>query len=121
LSGLRAPPQKVDNEVDLIIGVAVQDFVQGAIHPAIEADYVTLLVGYAADEHGAPIVLYAIPYDPPTALEPGKNACHRRQMYADPAGESSRADRSMPNDHVEAVKIDILDLDLGTDPMVEHC
>ena len=112
--------QEVDNEVDLIIGVAVQDVVERAIHTAIEADDVTLLVRYTADEHRAPIVLHAIAYDPPAALEPGKDACHRRQMDADPAGESSRAERSMPNDHVEAVKIDVLDLDLGTDPMVEH-
>jgi len=120
LSSLRTTPQEVDDEVDLIIGVAIQDFVEGAIHAAIEADDVTLLIGYTADEHRAPVIRHPIAYDPPTALEPGKNACHRGQVYADPAGESSRADRSMPNDHVEAVEIDVLDLDLGPDPMVEH-
>ena len=76
-SSLRTTPQEVDDEVDLIIGVAVQDVVEDAIHAAIEPDDVTLLIGYAADEYRAPIIRHPIAYDPPTALEPGKNACHR--------------------------------------------
>jgi hypothetical protein len=78
LPGLCAPSQEVDDEVDLVVGVALEDLVERGVHAVVEPEDVALLIGYAAHMHGTPVAVDPVADDPSAGRFASSGVGHSR-------------------------------------------
>jgi tetratricopeptide (TPR) repeat protein len=118
--GLRRAPEEVGEQLQLVVLVPRADLVHRAVHPRVQAKDLRAPGAQRPDEDRAAVGRVACALDPAGALEPIEDAGHGRWVEPRAARQRARAQRSLPGEDVEAVEVDVPDVEAGTDVVVEH-
>src|SRR6266487_2249052 len=122
LSGLGGAAQEVGDELELGVGVAGEERIHRGIHPGVQAVQLLAPVGQGADGDGAAIggVGVAVAGDPAAALESVQDAGDGRGVQASASGQGAGAERAVAVDEVQAVQVDVIEVEMGADVVIEQ-
>ncbi len=73
-----------------------------------------------ADDHRATVDRVALARDPAALFEPVEDARHRRGVQPRPSGERARAERTVTGDQIEAIEVDVLEVNARADTQIEE-
>ena len=102
------------------VAVAAAYLVHRGVHPPVQPVDLRAALPAGPDEHRAAIGGVAFPANPAAALQPVQDAGHRRRVQPGAAGQRARADRLVTGDHVEAVHVGFLEVQVRAHLGVEQ-
>jgi hypothetical protein len=112
--------EKVGEQFEFGIIVSGADLVHRGVHPRVEAQ--KLRVPVAKDPHydSAAVGRVALAGHPAAALKPVEDAGHGSGVQPGASCKSARAERTVAGDEVEAIEVDVLEIEVCADAMVEQ-
>ena len=88
--------------------------------PAVEAEQLRAPVAADPDDDGAAVVRVAVAGHPAAAFEAVEDAGHGGGVQPGASGKGAGVERAVPVDELQAVQVDVFELDVGADVMVEQ-
>jgi hypothetical protein len=73
-----------------------------------------------ANDDGTPVGRVALSGDPTAAFESVQDASHGGGVETGALREGARAERTVTGDEVQAIEVDVVEIDVGTNLMVEQ-
>jgi hypothetical protein len=119
-SGVCGPVEKVGEQFEFVLVVSRIDLVHPAVHSGVEAHEVRVTRAFGADKHGPAVGWVALAGHPAAAFEPVEDAGDRGGVETGPSREGAGAERAVTIDQVEAIEVDVPQIELGADQMVKQ-
>jgi hypothetical protein len=96
------------------------DLVHRGVHPGVEAHQLRVPLVQRADDDGAAVGRVAVAGHPSAAFQPVQDAGQGRGVQPGAPRKRAGAERTLTDDEVEAVEVDLPEVNLAADQMVEE-